>query len=247
LDEATQTGKGKSPDLSSREDPVAWIEGALAYVPAVARRFSGTGLAFDELLAAGNLGLVEAALRFDPTRNVKFVTYADWWIRKTILGAIQEQTGPVRLPRYRLEQLRDLHETRLRLTERMGREPDTEEIARAIGRPVREIRLLLAMGRRGVSIEQSAASNETRPLSGVLADDPDKGPQSTLIRQDFMRHVRRLVDDLEARERRVLMLRFGLVSRSPMTLREVGRELGISRERVRQIERRALRQLRDLL
>jgi RNA polymerase primary sigma factor len=168
LDEATRTGKGETPDPSSREDPVSWIEGALAYVPSVARRFSGTGLAFDELLAAGNLGLVEAALRFDPTRNVKFVTYADWWIRKTILRAIQEQTGPVRLPRYRLEQLRDLRETRLRLTERMGREPDTEEIARAIGRPVREIRLLLAMGRRGVSIDQSAASHETRPLIGVL-------------------------------------------------------------------------------
>lgn len=247
MDEPTRAGKGEPADLSPSDDPGAWIEGALAYVPAVARRFSGTALTFDELLSAGNLGLVEAALRFDPTRNVKFVTYADWWIRKTILKAIQEQTGPVRLPRYRLEQLRDLHDTRLRLTERIGREPDTDEIARAIDRPAGEVRFLLSMGRRGVSIEQSISGDESRPLVSVLADDPDKGPQSMLIRQDFMRHVRRLVDDLETRERRVLMLRFGLVSQSPMTLREVGRELGISRERVRQIERRALSQLRDLL
>jgi RNA polymerase nonessential primary-like sigma factor len=247
VDEVTNAGKGRPADSSPSDDPVAWIEGALAYVPAVARRFTATGVSFDELLAAGNLGLVEAALRFDPSRKVKFVTYADWWIRKTILKAIQEQTGPVRLPRYRLEQLRDLHETRFRLTERLGREPDTDEIARAIDRPVGEVRFLLAMGRRAVSIDQSASGEETRPMVSVLADDPDKGPQSTLIRRDFKRHVRRLVDDLDTRERRVLMLRFGLVSRSPMTLRQVGRELGISRERVRQIEHRALRQLRDLL
>ncbi|MDX1389216.1 MAG: sigma factor, partial [Acidobacteriota bacterium] len=103
-------------DAPARADEIqAWIDGAMAYVPAVARRFVGCGLSFDDLLAAGNLGLVEAALRFDPSRNVKFVTYADWWIRKTILKTIQEQSGPVRLPRYRLEQLRELHDTRARL------------------------------------------------------------------------------------------------------------------------------------
>ncbi|MDX1387673.1 MAG: RNA polymerase sigma factor RpoD/SigA [Acidobacteriota bacterium] len=233
--------------LAERKAISKWIKSALAYVPAVARRFVGCGLSFDDLLAAGNLGLVEAALRFDPARNVKFVTYADWWIRKTILKAIQEQTGPVRLPRYRLEQLRELHDTRARLTESRGREPEVQELAEATGRSIAEVSSLMTMGRRGVSIEQPVSGAENRPLGSTLADDPDKGPQSTLIRQDVIEHLRRLVDGLENRERRVLTLRFGLAMNTPMTLREVGREIGISRERVRQIERRALGHLRSLL
>lgn len=225
----------------------AWIEGALAYVPSVARRFLGCGLSFDELLAAGNLGLVQAALRFDPSRKVKFVTYADWWIRKAILKTIQEQSGPVRLPRYRMEQLREVHEERTRLRHITGREPDAEELARATGRPAAEVNLLLGIGHRGVSIEQSTVPGEIRPLSGTLADDPHNGPQWKLIQRDYRRHLRRMVARLAERERRVIGLRYGLDDRAPMTLRAVGHELGISRERVRQIERRALNQLRDLL
>ena len=228
-----------------RKSPETWIEGALAYVPSVARRFMACGVSFDELLAAGNLGLVQAALRFDPLRNVKFVTYADWWIRKAILKTIQEQSGPVRLPRYRLEQLRDLHEARARLMHDTGREPETEELAVATGRSPGEVDLLLGIGRRGVSLEQSANPNEPRPLGRLLADDLDKGPQRTLIRQDSLRHLRLLMGRLGRRERRVLQLRYGLNGHAAMTLREAGETLGISRERVRQIESRALRRLRD--
>jgi RNA polymerase primary sigma factor len=228
-----------------RESPQNWIEGALAYVPCVARRFMGCGVSFDELLAAGNLGLVQAALRFDPSRNVKFVTYADWWIRKSILKTIQEQSGPVRLPRYRLEQLRDLHEARSRLMRDTGREPDAEELAAATGRSPGEVDLLLGIGRRGVSLEQPATPNERRPLGRLLADDLDKGPQRTLIRQDSLRQLRRLIGRLGRRERDVLRLRFGLNGHAALTLREAGEALGISRERVRQIEFRALRRLRD--
>ena len=228
-----------------RESPDVWIEGALAYVPSVARRFMGCGLSFDELLAAGNLGLVQAALRFDPARKVKFVTYADWWIRKSILKTIQEQSGPVRLPRYRLEQLRDLHEARSRLMHDTGREPDAEELAQATGRSSSEVDLLLGIGRRSVSLEHPANPNESRPLGRMLADDLDKGPQRTLIREDSVRHLRRLMGRLGRRERKVLQLRFGLNGHAAMTLREAGETLGISRERVRQIEVRALRRLRN--
>jgi RNA polymerase primary sigma factor len=232
-----------SPDV---DGPSQWIENAVAYVPHVARRFQGCGLSFDELLAAGNLGLVHAALRFDPSRGVKFVTYADWWIRKAIIKEIQEQSGPVRLPRYRLEQLRDLHEIRSRLREDSGREPDADELARASGRSTREVDMLLGIGQRGVSLEQSTSGDSTRTIRQTLAADPEKNPQATLIRRDFRRHVRRLVARLGRRERTVLALRYGLRDRSTMTLRQVGRVLGISRERVRQIERRALNHLRDL-
>ena len=240
----------KKTQMSESNDsgpPEGRIEGALAYVPYVARRFLGCGLSFDELLAAGNLGLVQAGLRFDPSRNVKFVTYADWWIRKSILKTIQEHSGPVRLPRYRLEQLRELHEARTRLRHDAGREPDTEELAQATGRSVAEVELLLGMRPRSLSIEQPLVPGESRPLGSYLADDPDKGPQSTLIRMDFRRHLRRLVGKLDERERQVVKLRFGFGDRPPMTLREAGKKLGVSRERVRQIERRALQNLRDLL
>ena len=224
-----------------------WIESALAYVPCVARRFLGCGLSFDELLAAGNLGLVQAALRFDPARNVKFVTYADWWIRKAILKTIQEHSGPVRLPRYRLEQLRELHEARARLRHDSGREPTAEELARATHRSAEEIDVLLGIGRRGVSLEEPAHPDEARPLNRTLADDLDKGPQCALLRKDSLRHMWQSIEGLDARERLVLELRFGLSSDPAMTLREAGRHLGISRERVRQIERRALEHLRALL
>lgn len=228
-----------------RKSPETWIEGALAYVPSVARRFVGCGVSFDELLAAGNLGLVQAALRFDPSRNVKFVTYADWWIRKSILKTIQEQSGPVRLPRYRLEQLRHLHEERSRIMRDTRREPDAEELAEATGRSPGEVDLLLGIGRRGVSLEHPANPNEPRPLGRLLADDLDKGPQRTLIRRDSLRHLRRLIGRLGMRERTVLQMRFGLNGHAAMTLREAGETLGISRERVRQIESRALRRLRN--
>lgn len=227
--------------------PDAWVVSAMAYVPCVARRFLGCGLSFDDLLAAGNLGLVQAALRFDPARNVKFVTYADWWIRKAILKTIQEHSGPVRLPRYRLEQLRELHETRTRLQHDSGREPTVEELARATRRSSEEIDMLLGIGRRGVSLEDQGHLDELRPLNRTLADDLDKSPQRALLRKDSLRHVRRSIEALDERERVVLDLRFGLSSDPAMTLREAGLRLGISRERVRQIERRALDHLRALL
>jgi len=241
--------KTNAPAAACRDTqaPDEWIEGALAYVPCVARRFLGCGLSFDDLLAAGNLGLVQAALRFDPARNVKFVTYADWWIRKAILKTIQEHTGPVRLPRYRLEQLRELHEARTRLQHDSGREPTAEELARATHRSSEEIDVLLGIGRRGVSLESPGHPDELRPLNRTLADDLDKSPQRTLLRKDSLRHMRRSIEALDTRERIVLELRFGLSSDPALTLREAGRRLGISRERVRQIERRALDHLRALL
>lgn len=224
----------------------AWIHTAMAYVPSVARRYLGCGLLFEELLAAGNLGLVEAALRFDPGRNVKFVTYADWWIRKAILMAIEEQSGPVRLPRYRLEQLRALHDARATRRQRYGREPEPEELARATGLSVEDVDRLLGFGRQAVSLEQTMPGTE-RPLRDVLAMDAAKGPQSILLRSDSAGRLRRLVAALGVRERLVLVLRYGLGASAPMTLRQVGDELGISRERVRQIERRALLALKRLL
>jgi len=225
----------------------SWIRSALAYVPSVARRYLGCGLPFEELLAAGNLGLVEAALRFDPGRGVKFVTYADWWIRKAILMAVEEQAGPVRLPRYRLEQLRAIHDARASLRHKTGREPDAEAIARVTGFGVEDVVRLLSISRQSVSLEQPATPGGERPLREVLAQDLAKGPQSVLLREDSALRLRRHVAAMGMRERVVLTLRYGLGGSRPLTLRQVGDALQISRERVRQIEHRALRDLKRLL
>lgn len=223
-----------------------WIRAGLAYVPHVARRYSGFGLPFEELLAAGNLGLVQAALRFEPTRNVKFVTYADWWIRKAIFKVLEEQSGPVRLPRYRQEQLRRLRESRRAWQRHSGHEPDSEQLASATGLTRAEVDRLRTLNQGAVSLEEPPVRGGDRPLGELLADEGG-GPQESLVREDLVQRIRTLIDDLPPKERRVVLLRFGFGHHEPMTLRQIGSRLGISRERVRQLERRALTHLRGTL
>ncbi len=224
-----------------------WIDTALAYVPHVARRFVGCGLPFDELMAAGNLGLVEASLRYKPARKVKFVTYADWWIRKSILKALEEQSGPVRLPRYRQEQLRALRDLRQAWRRRHRREPTAEELARVARLSRRDVDRLLSIGHNAVSIEEPTRPGGDRPLREQLAAEEAAGPQDALIRRELATHLRSLISALDRKERQVVLLRFGFGGNDPMTLREIGRRIGISRERVRQLERRALIHLRNAL
>jgi len=237
----------RRPTARTPADFEAWVHSALAYVPVVARRYSGCGLPFDELLAAGNLGLVEAALRFDPSRGVKFVTYADWWIRKSVLGAIQEQTGAVRLPRYRRERLREVRDVRARLRRTLGTDPTVEQVASAGGWDVEDVRGLLGSDVAPLSLDHPVAADAGRPLRETLAAEPDDGHPHAVVDGDYRDHVRDAIAGLEARERVVLALRFGFLGEDPLTLREVGARLRLSRERVRQIERRALLRLRRFL
>lgn len=238
--EAT-AGNGGLADQVSRQ-----IEQTLSYVPVVARRFLGRGVSHDELVAAGNLGLVEAALRFDASRNVKFITYADWWIRKTIHGAI-EACGPVRLPRYQHERLRCLLDARRDFFHRHGRDPDTEQIASAMRLPRSEIERLLHMLRGPLSLESPAYGPDDRPLGETLVDPGTEDPQGDLARRDMTQRLRNLLHSLTEREHRVIELRFGIDGEGPLTLRQAGRKLGISRERVRQLELRTLGKLKQMI
>jgi RNA polymerase primary sigma factor len=239
-DAVTRGGNGNG-------DPAQWIGTAMAYVPHVARRYVNCGIPFDELVAAGNLGLVEAALRYQPERNVKFVTYADWWVRKSIFKALEEQSGPVRLPRYRQEQLRTIKEGRRSWQRRNGSDPDTDELAGVTGFSRDEVERLRGLGQSALSLDDPSLTGSDRPLVDVLAVEDSAGPQDTLVRSDLVRYVRNLVDTLDPKEQQVIELRFGLQTAEPLTLRAIGARLGISRERVRQIERRALIQLRNAL
>jgi RNA polymerase primary sigma factor len=229
-------------------DPlVGHIERTLAYVPVVARHFMGRGLPRDELVAAGNLGLVEAALRFDPGRNVKFITYADWWIRKAIHRALEQEGGPVRVPRYQHDRLRRLREARREWVHRHGVEPDADELGVATGLSRAEVDQLLHLLRGPVSLERPAHPADDRPLKETLVAPDSSDPQRTLARRDLANRLRHKLMTLGDRELRVITLRFGLNGEGPLTLRQAGRCLGISRERVRQLEHRTLIKLKQMI
>jgi RNA polymerase sigma factor (sigma-70 family) len=235
------TASGPSPETAER------VRSALAYVPVVARRYVGGALDQQELVAAGNLGLVQAALRFDPARKVRFLTYADWWIRKAILEAFEVQSRPVHVPRNQLERMRRIERTRADWVAIHGREPTSEELAGRSELRASASVLLFRSSRRTVSLDQPVRDGERHPLNETLSDPSAESPQGSLVRRELADRLRRLLAALSARERAVIRLRFGLGDDSTgATLRQVARRLGISRERVRQIELRAVLKLRRL-
>jgi len=223
------------------------IRGVMGYVVALARRYQGLGLDFDELVAAGNLGVVEAATRFDPDRSVKFISYADWWIRKAIFDEVDARSAPVRLPRYQLAKLRRIRLARDEWIRNRHEEPDLEQLTSASGLPMPDVVRLSLHLRGPISIEEPGRRVENRPIGELLTDRGSEGPLRSAIRQQLTDRLRSRFVRLAAHERDVLDKRFGLDGGDARTLRQAGRELGISRERVRQIELRALLKLRDLL
>ncbi len=220
------------------------IQEGLRYVPAVARRYLGNGPDLDELIAAGQLGLVQAALRFEPQHKIKFTTYADWWIRKAILEAIENLSGPLRMPRYRYDKLRQVRQARAKWTSSHGKTPTIEQLAAVSGIPLRQVEQILSTVPRGVSLDHPTHRETHRPLSESLQDPRSTCPQASLIRNDLAHRLRRELAALTSRERAVIRLRFGFGGRTPLTLRETGRVVDLSRERVRQIELRALVKIR---
>jgi len=235
---------GQAPRRGATEEEVRH---ALRFVPAVARRYRGLGLSLDELVAAGNLGVVEAATRFDPERKVRFGSYAEWWIRKAVLEAVEEQAGPLRLPRYQWDWIRRLQSMRADWLRSHHEEPDAERLSVAAGLPVADVVRLIRYARSGVSIDEPTSDSEDRPLKELLADSSAEGPLRLLIRAELTSRLKRRVRQLAPRQRDVLRKRFGLEGEQPRTLRQAALELGVSRERVRQIEVSALLELRDLL
>jgi RNA polymerase primary sigma factor len=248
--EVVSRAPAAAPPASQRSEPgrpaafEAWIESALERVPGVARQFVRPGILFEDLLCAGNLGLVEAALRFDPSRNVQFITYAVWWIRKAIRSMIHQQTGAVRLPAYTFWQLWQLKEARRELRIAQGREPSTEELADALGLDAARVRTLLSARDTSVSLDQPALGGERHTLADRLSRDGERSHLDDIVLGNCIARLRRLIGTLPSRERQVLSLRYGLRDDEPMTLKQIGQSLGLSRERVRQLEHDALDRLR---
>lgn len=220
------------------------VEPHLFYVFQVAGEFRVRDVPFEELLAEGNIGLVEAARRYDASHETKFLTYASWWIRKRILDYLAREARCVRLTRYARDRRRALRAIEERLSAELGREPSTEEVAAASGLKVRAVRQIAADTVRVFSLDQTHRTDTGTSLADSLPDERATSPLDEMEQRSVRDRVRVELARLPERERFVLESRFGLDGRQPLTFEEIGRVFGVSRERARQIEQEALRKLR---
>jgi RNA polymerase primary sigma factor len=220
------------------------VEANLSFVVKVASEYRNLGLPFEDLLNEGNLGLIEAAHRFDATKGTKFITYAIWWIRKSILKALGDRSALVRVPSYQRKQVREIRESEQSLSCSLGRRPNREEISVELDRSVFKIDQALQFNLRGISLDHKVGQEREQPISDYLVDDSRPSAEDDLIRRESNSLVSRAMRELTPQEKAVVCYRFGLRDGYSRTLQEVGSILKISRERVRQVENQAKRRLR---
>jgi RNA polymerase primary sigma factor len=222
------------------------VEGNLRFVVSYAKRYRGLGVSFLDLIHEGNLGLMEAARRFDPERNVKFITYAVWWIRQALTHALSTQTRAFSLPQKVSGAAARLTREVAELTEQLERTPTSSEIAADTEMSEADVAALMRLGARDVSLsDRLVAEDESGPEIGDLIESPSTPIEDDLVRQSMVERVRAALSELDDKERAIVELRFGLDRDGEMrTLQEIGEALHLSRERIRQIEARAKEKLR---
>ncbi len=223
------------------------VEANLRFVVAYAKRYRNPNVPFLDLIHEGNLGLIQAARKYDPTgegHDVKFITYAVWWIRQAILHALAEHAGSFRLPQKQANTLYRMERIRSSLSDRFGRSPTERELSDELGISVDDVRVLAQASQSSLSLNDPVDDEGDSELGDLLEQTVLPDTDERILRESFMRALGDALAELPERERRVLELRFGLRDDQPKTLREIGEILDLSRERVRQIESRALNKLR---
>jgi RNA polymerase primary sigma factor len=223
------------------------IKANLRLVVKIAQDYSGYGLPISDLISEGNIGLMKAVERFDPKKGGKLSTYAAWWIKQSIKRALANQSKTIRLPVHMVDKIAKMRRISTLLAEALGREPTDEELAEEVGLPRRKLAMLKQASQRPTSLDAPINEGEATEYGEIIGDDRAEDPLESLSEKNLQGELGGLLDVLDKRERRIIDERFGLTGKTPMTLEEVGREFGVTRERIRQLQNVALTKMRKAL